>query len=231
MISQEGLLEEVGEYTRSVLGNKLKCDWKACPCCGRFPEQGFKLHDCRNRTFRVIVREYVIKVLSALTRWKCPLCGEKATFYPSFAAPHKRYVTAAILDRSFRYVEDGRATYRSAVREETKVPGYTTSVGYAWGDDGKTDERQLAHATVHRWITWLGSLRETLRMGLNLIKAKAMDSAIFRQVFPVPPRKYRSDQRRLCLEACRRLFRVDRECRRLSFPPLIPSFGTACRRT
>jgi hypothetical protein len=230
MIPQE-LLKVMQEYTRSVLDNKLRCDWKVCPCCGRVPEQAFKFHDCRNRTFRMIVEQFVIKVLSFLTRWKCSLCGQKATFYPPFGAPHKRYVTAAIMDRSFRYVEDDRATYRSAVREKTKVPGYTTGVGYTTADDGRTDERQLAHATVHRWLTWLGSLRETLRMALTLIKAKAMDSAIFRQVFPVPPWKYRSDERRLCLGACRRLFRVDRECRRLSFPPVIPSFGTACRWT
>jgi hypothetical protein len=222
------ILTEIKDYTASVHHGTLTCDLAACPCCDGVPAKGFSRHDSRKRTFRVVAASLVEKVLSALTRWRCPLCNRTFTYYPRFAAPHKRYVTEAIMDRSYRYVEDDAATYRSVVREESTVRGYTTAVGYVPWDDGRADDRQLAHSTVHRWLTWLGSLRETLRMAFNLIKARAADSMVFRQVFPVSARKYRSDERRLCLGACRRLFRADRECRRLSFGPIIPSFGTAC---
>jgi hypothetical protein len=215
------MIEEIQRYTESVRNGTLTCDLDRCPRCGKRPS-GFTRHDQRRRAFLVVVASIVHKVLSALTRWKCPLCGKPFTFYPVFALPHKRYVRDTVLEKVTRYVEDDAAAYRSAVKEQGR------SVGYARTPEGAFDERQLSPSTVHRWLSSFSGLRSTLHEALRLIKEKSPGSGIFRSFVPIVPWKYRSERRRLQLLACRRLLQADREYRGLFGRSVFPHLATVC---
>lgn len=230
------MLDEIQRYTKSVKDGSLFCDLDTCPRCVKQP-RGFTRHDTRSRTFLVLAGRLVHKVLSVLTRWKCPLCGRPFTFYPAFALPYKRYVRQTIIEKTAMYIEEDKqpgdetkkepgekgefVTYRKAVKEKG------CALGYASTREGIIDERQLAPSTVYRWITSLAGLRATLQKALGLIKQKSATSKIFRQIIPVSPRKYRSDGRRLELQHCRRLLQVDREYRVLFGPSVFPHLATA----
>jgi hypothetical protein len=96
--------------------------------------------------------------------------------------PHKRYVLPDMERFSGEYVEDERQTYRKAVCPQDIPIGYLEP-------DGRPAERFLAHSTPWRWISFLGSIKDTLRQALHLIRQKDSTSAIFREVFPVAPHK------------------------------------------
>ena len=215
------MLEKIQRYTKSVKDGTLACDLESCPRCGKRPS-GFTRHDQRRRTFLVVVAGLVHTVLSALTRWTCPLCGKPFTFYPAFALPHKRYVRDTVLEKATRYVEDDAATCRSTVKERG------LSMGYATAHEGAIDERQLAPSTVHRWLTSLSGLTDTLHTALRLIKAKLPGSEIFRSIVPIAPWKHRSERRRRQLLASRRLLQADREYRVLFGTSVFPHLATVC---
>lgn len=215
------MLKEIQRYTATVENGTLVCDLEACPRCGGQPS-GFTRHDARPRTFFVVAGGLVHRVLSAITRWKCPRCGGRFTYYPRFGLPHTRYVRDTVLEKSTRYVEDPAATYRTAVKERSRAVAYSSTSPDA------IDDRQLSHSTVHRWLTSLAGLPATLHAALRLIKAAAPSSDIFRRLLPVSPRKYRSEGRRQALGRCRRLLQADRECRVLFGASLFPRVGTAC---
>jgi hypothetical protein len=215
------MIEEIQHYTECVRNGTFTCDLEKCPRCGTRPS-GFTRHDQRCRTFLVVAAGIVHKLLSALTRWKCPRCGKPFTFYPSFALPHKRYVRDTVLEKGARYVEDDAATYRSAVKERG-LP-----VGYARTQEGAIDERHLVPSTVHRWLSSLAGLTDTIHEALRVIKAKSPGSGIFRSIVPVAPWKYRSERRRLQLLACQRLIQADREYRGLFGTSVFPHLATVC---
>jgi hypothetical protein len=60
------------------------CHCKACPACAA--QACFKPHDCRRRTFRVLIDDMVKCLRSWILRWKCPDCGRRFTDYPPFRA-------------------------------------------------------------------------------------------------------------------------------------------------
>lgn len=232
------MLKEIQRYTESVENGTFSCTLNACPCCGRHP-QGFTQHDCRRRIFLVIVGRLIKKLFSWLTRWKCPLCGHTFTFYPPFALRHKRYVRQTVLEVGARYVTDDggadgdpgarrapeeRMTYRKAVTVD-RMPVFHETTGEAADEDPVP---VLNHSTLHRWLTSLSMLPQTLFEALRLIREKDSTSAIFRSVLPIHPLKFRSEARRLELQVCQRLFLAAEEYQRLFATSLFPHFATAC---
>ena len=53
---------------------------EACPHCPN--TESFRVHDCRPRTFRLLVEGYVKIVRSGIWRWVCEECGRRFTDYP-----------------------------------------------------------------------------------------------------------------------------------------------------
>lgn len=192
-------------------------------CCPRCSEQvaTFKRHDSRERFFRFIVEYYVHIIKSLLVRWKCPICGKTFTDYPSFALPHKRYILMDTERFSGDYVEDEEQTYRKVVYPQD------TEISYKEPDD-KGVVRSLVPSTLWRWISSLGSMKETLGQALHLIRQKDPTSSIFREIFPVSPHKYQSSQRKMILENARRLLRTGLEFHRLFGHKIFPHLGTVC---
>jgi len=214
-------LEEINSFTQAVVRGEVPCDVQSCLRCGGHPDF-FRIHERRKRTFLVILDRLVHKILSFLLRWKCPLCKKTFTTYPSFALPRKRYVRQEILRFSERYVTEDRTSYRKAATEGGLAVFYH-------GEEGKIDERQFAHTTLHRWFPFLGSLKRTAREALQLIREKTPGSGIFRKILPVPPWKYRSEERHEILIESRRLLQVESEFRILFENSLFPRFATVCR--
>jgi hypothetical protein len=191
--------DEIQRHTDAVLHGNDSCPFKDCPRCHRQPE-GFSRHDRRERTIRCIIEGVVHKLLTQLARWMCPLCNRSAT-----------------------YVEDHAATYRSTIKQGSLPIAYDAAPGSP--DDG----RQLAPSTLHRWLTTLGGLCETLRNAFAVIKAADPATTVFRRALPViAPWKHRSKQRRQRLRTAATLLRTGREYRTIFGVSVFPHFATTC---
>ena len=236
------ILEKVKAYTKKILNGEVNCTSDICLECGDQPE-AFKLHERRRRIFFVIVERLVEKIYSYLPRWKCPLCGTTFTLYPDFAIPHKRYVREVVLDRCSRYSEDDQATYRKAANDHVGDAKIVKGEGmpvFHENNEGIPKPKNMetegascaifAHSTIHRWITTLAGLKETVRLALEMIKTKpeASTSGFFRKVYPVPARKYRSEGCKEALQKCRKLVAVERQYQAFFGVSLFPNLATGC---
>lgn len=203
--------EEIKAHTQAVLNGEVRRDQRICPKCGKF-HGSFRPHERKRRSFLIVVDRLVCKVATFLMRWKCLRCNQTFTEYPPFALPYKRYVKGAVLKSSQRYVEEDQATYQSVIRVNGMPVCYE-------GQGEEIDDRRLAPSTLRRWVGFLGGMKKTLQEALGLIRQKAPSSGIFREVYPIAPSKYRSDERRIVLQRCLRLFRAEGE--------YLPLFGTS----
>jgi hypothetical protein len=193
-----------------------------CPHCQEHPDR-FRLHDRRRRTFLVVIARAVYRALSLLSRWKCPLCRRTFTLYPPFALPWKRYVREFLFERGCNYLLRDELSYRRAIEVEGMPVFYDGP-----GEDGRIDERSLSHSTLHRWLSTIGALVETLRAALSLIRSKSATSDLFRRLFALAPSKYRSEDRKQSLDRALRLFETEAEYRALFARSIFPELATAC---
>ena len=176
-------------HTDKIVSGNIVPPEGACPRCSKMPET-YKLHECRKRFFRFVVKNFVRIALTLLVRWKCPLCRETFTQYPGFALPHKRYVKSDIRGLSKNYVEDEKQTYASVVTHNNGTIGYQR-------DDNRPVDRFLNPTTPWRWITWLGCIaNEPLKKRSEL------------QPPEVYPAKCRSLHRKRILQAARALLNL-----------------------
>ena len=211
------IIEKIRAHEQEVSSGKVPDDLRHCPRCKEKP-QSFKLHDVKSRLFLVIIEGFVHSIRSFLGRWKCALCGYCFTYYPDFALPYKRYVKDTIVQLSRDYGEDDEASYRKGVQNKGSPIGYK-------GVD-KIDERHFVGSPLWRWLRSIGSLEESLRSGLNLIRQKSPSSGIFRNIRPVAPHKYRSDKRKKLPGRCVRFFFVEDEFKALFGCSIFPKYAT-----
>ena len=216
------LLEAIAAYTKAVKRGQVDCTLERCPCCGQRPA-GFKRHDRRKRWFHVIVGRVVQRVRSAVSRWKCLCCKRPFVLYPDFALPRKRYVRQDLARLSDRYLSQDDLSYRKAVQ----VNGMPVCYQAADGDD--IDERGLWPSTLHRWIGFLGDLKQTLAEAWQLIRAKSPSCRLFRISVAVPSWKYRSQQRKALLQRCGRLLGAEAAYQNLFERSIFPHLATVCR--
>ncbi len=211
----------IQRYAEAVDERQVDPPLNCCPGCHEEPER-FRRDGGRRRVFLVVLGRVVHRVLSALSRWRCPLCGHRFTLYPAFALPRKRYVKETLFELAGAYVKKDELSYRRAVEVE-RMP-----VFYAPRDDGSIDERSLAHSTLHRWHSLFFSLHETLQEAQRLVREKSATSDLFRRVFAPAPGKYRSEGRRAVLAATLRLLATEREYCSLFTRSIFPELATAC---
>lgn len=86
----------------------------------------------------------------------------------------------------------------------------------------------LAHSTLWRWLSWLGGLSRTMQAASQLISQKDSQSMLHRQVIPIDPRKYRSEQRRVSLEQAARMLLVEATFYEHFGKRIFPRFATGC---
>lgn len=120
-------------------------------------------------------------------------------------------------------------TYEQAAREpvtsgtnERSPPRQPMPVFHQDQDEA----RRFAPSTVARWITTLGSLKNTLQVAMNLLLEK--DSDIHRQAFDLPARKYRSQERKRLLQDCLMLFHTEARYRVLFGCSIFPELAIRC---
>lgn len=141
---------------------------------------------------------------------------------PSFALPHKRFVTEVVRDRAQAFLGSD-LSYRATVRSEGRALVYDDRQDEALGHQGAA----LSHSTVWRWLSWLGDgLQGTFREARRLIRAKDPCSPLHRQDWSVPSAKYRSDQRRQTLERALQSLVVTKVFQDLFGKAIFPNFGT-----
>ena len=185
-----------------------------CPKC-KSTHDDFKLHECRHRLFYVVIDSLVHTVESFLARWKCFLCRATFTAYPEYALPYKRYVKDFCVSLGEDYLEKDAATYKNI----TSTIGYTTQTQ-------KIDERKLVGSTVWRWLGFFGSLKDTLHNAFEIIRQAAPSSTVFRQMSPIHPKKYRSEERKSILELAFRLFAAEAEFQGILGHSFFPDLAT-----
>lgn len=214
-------IETIHRYTEDVRQKKIKPTCNCCPRCHKEPGR-FTLHDCRERTFLVVVERTIKRVLSLLTRWKCPLCKHPFTLYPPFALPNKRYVRTCVFELTEGYLEHDLVSYREAVKVGS-MP-----VFHDLDASGTIDDRTLSHSTLHRWIPFFSALTATFTEALRLIRERSATSDLFRRIFPFAPEKYCSEERRGILARALKALAVEREFRGLFNRSIFPELATAC---
>jgi hypothetical protein len=152
------------------------------------------------------------------------LFGLQETVYrlPSFALPHKRFVTAVVSDRAQAFLGTDQS-YRDTVRPDGRALVYDDRQDEALARDGAA----LAHSTVWRWVSWLGdSLPRTFREARRLIRAREPRSPLHRQDWSVSSAKYRSEPRRRTLERALQALVVTEVFRVLFGKAIFPNFAT-----
>lgn len=213
------LLQVIQGHDQAVRAGRVAYEGTICPRCQGIPD-AFKIHDRRQRTYRLVIERLVHCVSALVVRWKCELCRLTFSPCPDFALPYKRYVRDVVLDFGERYLGNDSMSYRRAVRVEG-LP-----VFYGSGPDGAIDERALAASTLHRWLGWLGQLDKTLHEALRLIRRASATSDLFRKTHPVPGWKYRSAERRRCLQVGLGLLSAEAAYRRLFTVSIFPGLAT-----
>ena len=110
--------QEIKSHTQRVEAGERPCHYAACPGCdGKGP---FRLHDCRRRTWRLVVDGCVQVVRSWILRWKCPGCGKRFTDYPPFCV-----AAQAICQTGFTGKSEGLPGYPvpRGICRPTSTPG------------------------------------------------------------------------------------------------------------
>ncbi len=74
------LEEQVKSHTQRVEAGLPVRYCEACPHCTA--SRSLRVHDCRPRTFRLIVEGWVKIFRSGIWRWNCLECGKRFTDYP-----------------------------------------------------------------------------------------------------------------------------------------------------
>lgn len=89
-------------------------------------------------------------------------------------------------------------------------------------------EQQLSHASVHRWVSTFGQMPGLLSRSQDLILQKNPDSTVCRDAagLTIPARKYRSQERKSCLESGLRLLFVNAVFLKTLGHSIFPSFAT-----
>lgn len=215
------IVEKIRAHEKDILTKQAPY---LCPKC-KSTHRVFTLHERRHRLFHVIIDSLVHTIESFLGRWKCSLCKKTFTFYPEYALPYKRYVKDHCFSFSQAYLEDDTETYRSV----SSAIGYTTRTPVCVQPRTgmqEIDDRMLAGSTVWRWLSFFGSLKNTLHNAFDLIRQTAGDSRVFRQISPIHPRKYQSDERKTLLQHALRLFRAEPVYRNLFGFSFFPDLAT-----
>lgn len=166
----------IQQYTNAIISGEIPTPKGSCPRCFVQPK-AFTLHECRRRSFRFIVGNFVKVIMSLIPRWKCSACGQTFTLYPPFALPHKRYVLVDIERLSRKYIEAEQHTYRTTVTHEGAPIGYQE-------ENGRNVDHFLDPSTPWRWIQWLGNTNRKAdqlvdRTGYKARRRPARGSPIF----------------------------------------------------
>ena len=190
-------LAQIEAYEKEIVKKNPPKELKRCPKCKQNPEK-FSLHSYRERIFFVILESLVKKVKSFLGRFVCGLCQGSFTCYPSYALPYKRYLRPQIQEKSQEYVQESAKTYEQAASYEKGPIFHEKSDKKSEQSLEKTEspanqEKEFSKSSVWRWLCFFGKQEENLTKMLSLIGQKDPQTKLFRKVYLIQPRKYKTD--------------------------------------
>ena len=116
--------QEIKDHTEKLEAGEHVCYCRACPHCTvePEPERPFRVHQCRRRTFRILVERCVGVYRSWVLRLKCPRCKRTFTDYPPF-----RFALQAVRQRDGAGESEGLSGDPKIVPENgsmaAQVPG------------------------------------------------------------------------------------------------------------
>ena len=114
--------QEIKDHTRKIEAGEHICYCQACPHCAVEPERPFRVHQCRRRTFRILVEGCVRVYRSWVLRLKCPHCNRTFTDYPPF-----RFALQTVRQRDRARQSEGLSGDRQVLPENgsmaAEVPG------------------------------------------------------------------------------------------------------------
>ena len=98
MSKVSSISEQVKAHSRRIESGQSAPYAQACPRCGHSDRSGsnFSRHDCRRRTFRVVVNGLVEQISSWICRWRCKACGKVFTDYSPFDSRRRTAATHSI---------------------------------------------------------------------------------------------------------------------------------------
>ena len=205
------VVQQIRQHEDDLRHHRIRPRLSQCPRCHHVVERGLwcRRHQLRSRVFLVQVADLIHRIESLLSRWRCMYCRQTFTWHPAFAVPHKRYVLTQMVSRCRDYVDNERVSYRQAASHEGRLLFHVQS-NPAITAHSRCARRcrvgltTLAHTTVYRWVTTLGSWRNALRHAWRLIQQKAPSTSLVGDLasLRIAPRKYRTDERRRVLLNC-----------------------------
>lgn len=74
--------QEIKDHTKKIESGEHPCYSQSCPHCAA--QDSFQVHECRRRSFRMVVGDFVSVFRSWILRLKCPRCHRTFTDYPPF---------------------------------------------------------------------------------------------------------------------------------------------------
>jgi hypothetical protein len=132
--------QEIKTHTRRVESGELVFYGQACPGCGG--QEGFRLHDRRRRTYRIVVQGCVKLLCSWILRWRCLACGKRFTDCPPFCGSAQAVRQAACAGQGqaisgYKHIVsqggpargDTHPVRRSANKRDPGRPGSCSRVG------------------------------------------------------------------------------------------------------
>jgi hypothetical protein len=179
---------------------------RQCPNCSR---RHFEIHQYRGRWFLLVLDSTVYPLRCLICRWLCVDCGITFTHLPAGCLPYKRYLRIEVETRAGAYIETDPMEYRRVVRDHGSDVVYAGSVTDAHSTEAEKEADEppaLAPSTVYRWIGSIAACRERYQPVVAQGQASGCGSRLSTLV--VSPLKYRSEARRLILEACGLLLRA-----------------------
>ncbi len=187
---------------------------RQCPCCGyeSNSEFFFRRHALRHRYLLVIADGMIYRIQIFLPRWKCPSCNCTFTDYPPFVIPYKHYTLWQMREHAHRYVLSNQVNYRQEVTASGTPLFYAdgqvaTAEASEWEKENEAVPA-MAHSTLYRWITTLGSSNNLSQEALEHMggsKLPPRQQPQTQDASAITPQKYRSQARKMVLEACRNL--------------------------
>lgn len=210
------IIEQIEAHEKEVSAGIVPGNLKSCPFCDS-PSWSIKRHEGRYRVFYIIKETYVDKKESCLCRWKCSICKKTFTYYPNYTIPYKRYVVENIIEFSNKYLNNN-TSYRDVVNYDGTQIIYKGTEATTW--------REFSGTSVWRWLKYFSELGNLVQNGLRLLREKSPTCAIFRALYRLSKRKFKTTTRKDQLEKSMKLLDVAKIFKEHFGTTIFPHFAT-----
>jgi hypothetical protein len=220
-LKEEGInmsiIEKIEAHEKQVLAGQIPENLTCCEFCNE-PSSSIKRHDARLRIFYYVIECYVYRKESWLGRWRCVICRKIFTYYPGYCLPYKRYVKTDIVKFSARYLHNEKISYRSSLKHNFNVIVHK--------DKEQTKQCEFCGTTIWRWQSFLSGLIKLEKKALQLIREKSSECSVFREVYSINKRKYRTVNRKTQLLNAMKLLKVEELFNSIFGATIFPQFAS-----